>query len=159
MGQLQDEFLKKAYEAACAANHLYPEFAACEAALESAWGESRLAVEANNLFGQKQSHPPLPGTQTLRLPTREFVRKQWITVEANWVKFANWEQCFKARMTLLERLCESYPHYAAALVSRSGAEFVAEVSKSWSTDPDRAAKISALHAEHRTAFAQPVGLA
>jgi flagellum-specific peptidoglycan hydrolase FlgJ len=153
MGQLQEEFLTRAYAAARAAEHIFPEIAACEVAIESAWGQSRLAVEANNLFGQKQSHPPLEGTGTLALPTREYLRKQWVTVEANWVKFASWHDCFRARMALLERLREAYPHYAAALAARTGEDFVAAVSKSWSTDPGRAAKVLAIRAAHRLAFA------
>lgn len=153
MGQLQQEFLNKAYLAARHAGHIFPEVAACEAAIESAWGQSRLAVEANNLFGQKQSHPPLPGTGTLSLPTREYLRKEWVTVEANWVKFSTWNDCFQARMSLLERLKQAYPHYAAALAAQSGQDFAAEVSKSWSTDPGRAAKVLAIHAAHRVTFA------
>ncbi|HZU08351.1 MAG TPA: glucosaminidase domain-containing protein, partial [Pseudacidobacterium sp.] len=61
---MQETFLQKAYQAAAAAGHIFPEYAACEAALESGWGLSHLATEANNLFGQKQAHPPLPGTET-----------------------------------------------------------------------------------------------
>jgi hypothetical protein len=68
---MQDDFLLKACEAARTAGHVFPEYAACEAALESAWGMSRLAVEANNLFGQKQSHPPLG--ESLDLPTKEYL--------------------------------------------------------------------------------------
>jgi flagellum-specific peptidoglycan hydrolase FlgJ len=152
MNQLQHDFLKKAYAAAFNARHIYPQFAACEAALESAWGQSRLAIEANNLFGQKQSRPPLKGTGTLTMPTREFIRKQWINVDANWVKFASWEESFRERMSLLQRLCEAYPHYGVALEAHSGVEFITEVSKSWSTDPERAAKVLAVHAEHSSAF-------
>ncbi len=159
MDQLHREFLEKAYAAACAADHIYPEIAACEAALESAWGQSRLAIAANNLFGQKQSHPPLKGTGTLTLPTREFLRKQWVTVNANWVKFASWADSFRARMELLERLSEAYPHYAAALLAHSGTEFATEVSKSWSTDPERAAKVLEVHAEHRDAFVEQADVA
>ena len=51
----QDSFLRQASAAARAAGHIFPDYAACEAALESTWGQSRLAREANNLFGQKQS--------------------------------------------------------------------------------------------------------
>jgi flagellum-specific peptidoglycan hydrolase FlgJ len=152
MVQIQRDFLNKAYKAACSAKHLYPEFAVCEAAVESAWGTSRLAIEANNLFGQKQSHPPLPQTTTLALPTREFLNNQWVTIEANWVKFAGWDDSFRARMALLKRLSATYPHYAAALAASSGEEFAIEVSKSWSTDPQRAAKVMEIHAEHRGLF-------
>jgi hypothetical protein len=134
MGPIQREFLSRAYKAACAAQHLFPEYAVCEAAIESAWGQSRLAIEANNLFGQKQSHPPLPRTATLVMPTREFLHHEWVTIDANWVKFADWGDSFRARMALLNRLSETYPHYAAALAASTGEEFATEVSKSWSTD-------------------------
>ncbi len=152
MAQLQQEFLTKAYESARSAGHIFPEIAACEAAIESAWGRSKLAREANNLFGQKQSHPPLAGTGTLSLPTQEFLRNQWVNVEANWVKFASWHDCFAARMALLKRLSRAYPHYAAALAAESGEEFAVEVSKSWSTDPERAAKVLAVHRQHGASF-------
>ena len=75
---MQDDFLSRAFEAARGAGHVFPEFAACEAALESAWGTSRLALEANNLFGQKQSHPPLG--ESLNVPTKEYLHGAWVWV-------------------------------------------------------------------------------
>jgi flagellum-specific peptidoglycan hydrolase FlgJ len=150
---VQSDFLRKAAAAARMSGHVWPEYAACEAALESGWGRSLLAVEANNFFGQKQSHPPLGNTATLTLPTREFLHGSWVTVQANWTKFADWQQCFTARMELLRRLGRAYPHYAAALAAKTGEEYVVEVSKSWSTDPDRAGKVLAVYDAHRDAFA------
>ena len=138
---IQTIFLSRAYRAAQAAHHIFPAFAACEAALESGWGRSQLAVEANNLFGQKQSHPPLPGTETIAMPTREFLHGHWLTVSANWAKFADWSECFQARMEVLERLSRAYPHYAAALKAANGEQYVTAVSQSWSTDPERAGKV------------------
>lgn len=152
MGAIQDEFLTKAAAAARASGHVYPEFAACEAALESGWGMSHLAMEANNLFGQKQAHPPLAGTETISLPTREFLHGAWVAVEANWVKFPDWSACFRERMALLRSLSAAYPNYRAALAATTGDQFVTEVSKTWSTDPDRAGKVLAVHDCHRAAF-------
>ena len=60
----QDTFLRQASAAARAAGHIFPDYAACEAALESTWGQSRLAREANNLFGQKQSLDDAAGIGT-----------------------------------------------------------------------------------------------
>ncbi len=145
-----EDFLSKAAAAARAAGHVYPEYAACEAALESAWGTSALALEANNLFGQKQSHPPRGGSLTL--PTREYLHGAWITVQAQWAVFTDWQDAFAHRMTLLRALENGYPHYRAALGAPSGDEFVAQVSKSWSTDPERAAKVLSMHRMH---FAAP----
>lgn len=152
----QDQFLVKAATAARAAGHIFPEYAACEAALESAWGQSHLAAQGNNLFGQKQSHPPLDGSSTLMLPTREFLNGAWVTVQANWVGFADWASCFKARMTLLQRLGNTYPDYKAALNATTGEQFITAVSHTWSTDPQRAGKVLSIFDLHGSAFsAQP----
>jgi flagellum-specific peptidoglycan hydrolase FlgJ len=149
----QNEFLLKAAAAARAAGHLFPDYAACEAALESGWGNSRLAREANNLFGQKQAHPPLPATETLALPTREFLHGVWVAVEASWVRFPDWAACFRERMSLLKSLSSAWPSYRAALAAATGEQFIAEVSRTWSTDPQRAGKVLDLYDHHRNAFA------
>ncbi len=153
MATFQDDFLRKAASAARAAGHPFPEYAACEAALESAWGQSGLATRANNLFGQKQSRPPLDGTGTLSLPTREFLGGVWVTVNANWVLFTDWSTCFNARMRLLQGASRKYPHYAAALAATTGEEFVREVSQTWSTDPARANKVLSIYSAHHGCFA------
>lgn len=149
----QDEFLLNARNAAAAANHPFPEFAACEAALESGWGQSFLATQAHNLFGQKQSDPALPGTETMTLVTREFIRGAWIGVPARWAKFPDVQACFTARIALLKRLAPGYPGYKAALAAQTGEQFVIEVSKNWSTDPDRAGKVLSLYDHHSAIFA------
>lgn len=147
-----DQFLVKAAEAARAGHHIFPQMAACEAALESGWGRSQLAVEANNLFGQKQDwwHPE--GTGTLSLPTEEFLGGKWVEVTAEWVRFANWAECFAGRMHLLELLSVEYPSYAEALHAETPEEFVELVSRRWSTDPQRAAKVIEIYNAHRGAF-------
>ncbi len=148
---MQEEFLTRAFAAAQAASHIYPGFAACEAALESAWGHSRLALEANNLFGQKQSHPPTG--DSVSLPTKEFLHGAWVTVSATWTSFPNWQSCFAARMMLLQRLAKAYPAYAAALEAATGSDFVTLVSSKWSTDPARAAKVLAVWEAHQSVLA------
>jgi flagellum-specific peptidoglycan hydrolase FlgJ len=149
---IQSLFLGRACSAARAAHHIFPEYAACEAALESGWGRSRLAVEANNLFGQKQSHPPLIGTETIAMPTREYLHNHWMTVLANWTKFSGWSECFAARMALLQRLSNSFPHYQAALKAATGEQYVLAISQSWSTDPERAGKVLAVYDAHIAVF-------
>jgi flagellum-specific peptidoglycan hydrolase FlgJ len=153
VGTLQDDFLRKAAAAAQAAGHPFPEYAACEAALESAWGQSGLATRANNLFGQKQCQPPLDGTGTLSLPTKEFLGGNWVTVNANWALFTDWSMCFHARMRLLQAASGRYPHYAAALAATTGEDFVREVSQTWSTDPARGSKVLSIYAAHHACFA------
>jgi flagellum-specific peptidoglycan hydrolase FlgJ len=153
---LQDSFLRQASAAARAAGHIFPEYAASEAALESNWGQSRLAREANNLFGQKasaeQHESGEQGSATLALPTQEFLRGRWVTITAQWVRFADQAACFCARMALLRRLQHSYPAYARALAATTGEVFIEEVSRVWSTDPQRAAKVLAIHRQHSASF-------
>ena len=153
MSSIQEEFLSNACLAAEAAGHIFPVFAACEAALESAWGKSTLATQANNLFGQKQRQPPLPGSNTISLPTREFLNGRWVTVDADWVCFADWSECFHARMQLLQSARDRHPHYAAALDAATGEEFVRMVSQTWSTDPSRASKVLSIYAAHHAYLA------
>lgn len=93
------EFLTKAFRAATRARDTYrlpivPAIAAAQAALESAWGASELAREANNLFGIKAGKTwegPV-----YRLPTREFdPEKGWYTVYADFRAYEDWTACFR----------------------------------------------------------------
>lgn len=152
MGKQQEQFLRRACASAREARHLFPEFAACEAALESAWGLSKLAARANNLFGQKQPHAPAPGSAAIALPTCEYIHDKWVVVRAMWMAFPDWVTCFRERMQLLERLRGTYSHYEAALKAQSGEEFIEEVSHTWSTDPRRAGKVLSIHALYRSNF-------
>ena len=137
----KEAFIVKAVPAAVASGHIWPLFAVCEAALESAWGESTLAREALNLFGQKQGGST-EGYATIELPTHEFLNGAWVTVHATWPKFPSWEASFRARMELLNRLPALY---GVALGAATGDEFVREVSKHWATDPQRADNVLAIY--------------
>ena len=90
------DFFNKAMPAALASGHLFPEYAVCEAALESGWSKSELATAANNLFGMKQGFVTA-GLPTIDIPTREFLHGAWVTVNATWPKFDSWEASFRAR--------------------------------------------------------------
>lgn len=143
MTDAQKQFLDKASAAATLATHPFPRMAACEAALESGYGLSGLAAEDNNLFGMKQHQHPAYGT--VSLPTKEFEHGQWIEVNADWVKYPDWEDCFLDRLNTLTRLSRAYPHYDAALKASDGETYVREVSQTWSTDPERAEKVLGIY--------------
>lgn len=142
------EFLGAAFEAAKAAKHPFPEYAACEAALESAWGTSKLATEAQNLFGRKQSHEH-PVYETLDMPTKEFMHGHWLTTTAHWVKYPSWSACFDDRVAVLRRLPSLY---GPALEATNGRDFIKLVSAHWATDPDRADKVLATYDHHKESF-------
>jgi flagellum-specific peptidoglycan hydrolase FlgJ len=139
------DFLHRAFLAAEAAQHIFPEMAACEAALESGYGHSQSAVQDNNLFGCKQHFHPVYGTHTL--PTREVLNGNWVTVTANWISYPDWASCFADRMATLKRLASVYPHYKKALNAASATTYVNEVSQSWATDPERGEHVLAIYDE------------
>lgn len=125
--------------------------AAAEAALESNYGQSELARDANNLFGMKQHFHPV--YQTMTLPTREFEKGEWEKVPgARWVKYPDLASCFADRLSTLKRLAPVYPHYAAALDASDPYGYINEVSATWSTDPLRAAKVIAIYQQYTAAL-------
>jgi len=126
-----------------AGGHIFPEYAAAEAALESNWGQSRLAREANNLFGQKARKNNPYGE--LSIDTREFLNGEWVVQPAHWIAYPDVATCFKDRMTTLQRLRHAYPHYNDALNAANGEDYVNSVSLTWSTDPSRAQKVLQIH--------------
>jgi flagellum-specific peptidoglycan hydrolase FlgJ len=150
----QQAWIKKTVMQALAAAHVWPLMAACEAALESAYGQSLLARIDNNLFGMKQHVHAVYGTHNL--PTREFLDpdgagpepKQWLVVDAPFVHYPDVAACFADRMATLRRLAHAYPHYSAALAASDAYVYVDEVSKTWSTDPVRARKVTAIYGEY-----------
>lgn len=142
----QQRWFVAAYEGAKDAGHIFPAMAACEAALESEWGASKLAELANNFFGEKQHEQQIYAT--MLLPTREFLHGSWKVVQAAWVKYPTAAACFADRMDTLRRLAPEIPHYAQALRASTAAEYVTEVSASWSTDPQRAVKCIMIYSEH-----------
>lgn len=142
----QTQFLQQANVAATSAAHIFPAAAACEAALESGFGISELSGSYFNLFGQKQQVHPIYGT--VHIPTKEYLEHHWVSVDAAWVVFPDWAASFKSRMDTLRRMAPTYPYYASALQSTTPEEFVTWVSKSWSTDPDRAKKVLSIYHSH-----------
>lgn len=146
MNSLQLDFLDRARAEAIKANHPFAAMAAAEAALESNWGNSELAKEANNLFGMKQHAHPVCGT--INLPTKEFLDGKWMACTSQWVEYPDWRACFADRLATLERLSNAYPHYKAALEAQDAETFVRQVSLTWSTDPNRADKVLSIYQEY-----------
>lgn len=145
--QVQHDFLVKAYDAAVAAHHPFPEIAACEAALESGWGQSELALKANNLFGRKVWKP---GQNVLQLPTKEYEHGQWEQVLADWEMFPTWADCFADRV----RILTTDPRYKIAMEQTTPGSWITAVSRVWSTDPDRATKVLETYQAHVEVFSQ-----
>lgn len=132
--------------------HPFPEMASCEAALESNYGQSLLAIRGNNLFGMKQRQHPEYGTITL--PTREFLSGGWTVINAGFVSYPTLDDCFADRLATLQRLAPIYPHYKNALAAPDPETFVREVSETWSTDPNRAEHVIEIYNDYMADLAQ-----
>ena len=153
LSPLQIEWLDKAADAAHEAQHIFPSMAACEAGEESNYGLSMLAKDDCNYFGMKQHQHPTYGT--VSLPTREYLGGAWRVENAQFVKYPDLKSCFEDRMATLRRLAAImnrsgelvYPHYAEALAAPGPFEYVIAVSKSWSTDPNRASNVMNIYNE------------
>jgi flagellum-specific peptidoglycan hydrolase FlgJ len=156
MDQTHVELIKTWAAAAAEAGHPFPEAAACEAALESAYGLSYLAVHGLNLFGMKQHK--VPAFDTLTLPTREVIDGQWKQVEATFVKYPDLKSCFLDRLATLKRLANDtdFLRYKIALNAKTPQDFVTSVSLKWSTDPNRGKKVLEIYSAFKQAVPDPV---
>jgi len=145
--------MKSVADAAKAAEHVWPDMASSEAALESGYGASALARESNNLFGLKQRSHPIYGS--VMMPTREFLNGLWTEVNVEFVKYDTLAECFEDRMETLTRLRNVYPHYDAALKAADPVTYIFQVSASWSTDPLRSQKCLDIYMTY-TKYVPPV---
>jgi flagellar rod assembly protein/muramidase FlgJ len=137
------QLITPAAQASMRASGVPASFIVAQAALESGWGESRLAREGNNLFGVK-AHASWRG-DILTLNTREFLNGSWITVPAHWRQYADWSECLLDHAAFLQQ----NPRYAACFECSSGETFAQAVARAgYATDPDYAAKLIAIIRSH-----------
>lgn len=132
-----EQFLLNMRDAAVAAGHIWPEYAACEAALETAkttvgqppqsnFGQNASFLQGNNVFGNQQRSKPV--FQTLSLQSWEMKNGQRVNMTENFIKFPDLATAFKFRMQTLQSLQSIY---YAALKATTGEQFVIQVSAAW----------------------------
>ncbi len=112
-------------------------FTVAQGALESAWGESQLAVSARNLFGVKADNAW--HGETVAIQTAEFIGGKRVFVPARWRKYPDWQSCIDDHAKFLL----SNPRYKHAFEHCADVEtFAREIQKAgYATDPDYADKI------------------
>jgi flagellum-specific peptidoglycan hydrolase FlgJ len=79
-----------------------PAVVAAQAALESNFGQSQLARQANNLFGTKRGSSWHGAT--IALPTREWDGSRYVNTVAHWRVYENWTECFEDYGRIISRL-------------------------------------------------------
>lgn len=142
------EFLKKIIvcaKSACRAGYFVaPAAVAAQAALESAFGESKLAKDANNLFGIKATKSW--HGDVVEYETREYKDGQWTTAVARFRKYSSYDECVMDYARIINRL----PWYKDAVeAARRGDDMgfingliASEKQPGWATDPEYAKKVA-----------------
>ncbi|OWQ90084.1 hypothetical protein CDN98_00455 [Roseateles terrae] len=111
-------------------------FTIAQAALESNWGKSLLAVRGKNLFGVKAT-ASWAGDVVL-METREFQNDQWIHVTARWRKYATWQDSLDDHA----RFFHENARYAKCFNFTQSEDFAQAVAAAgYATDPDYASKL------------------
>lgn len=139
----QQDFLQTMVAAAKAANHIYPEFAACEAAYTTNFGASVPFVKANNIFGTRaraswRNPQMLPkGVGIIALPIgTQRIGQSTAAMMGDYARFTDATAAFKFRMDTLNSLPTTY---YAALRAKTGEEYVMQVAAEWSKQPTEGA--------------------
>lgn len=132
-----------AARSSAAATGIPASFTVAEGALESGWGRSQLATEGFNLFGVK-ADPAWHG-DVLTMPTREFLKGQWVLVDARWRKYPGWLGAIADHAAFLM----GNPRYAAAFQAPDAEGFTKAVAAAgYATDPAYADKILSIIRAH-----------
>ena len=112
-----DDFLRMALEEAQIARDagapIRPAAAAAHSANESAWGASRLAIDAKNLFGIKARGKQTPwwNGSYVTMQTWEVLGGQNVMIDAQFRRYESWSDSFADYGDLVRRV---YPRAAAA---------------------------------------------
>ena len=139
----REEFVKQAYEAACQSSSesgMPARVTVAQAALESGWGNSKLAREANNYFGIKACGKQ----EKVRMSTVEVENGTSIATEANFARYGSMQECFAGRDQIL---LHGAVYAQARLHLDDEVAFIAAMARHWATDSHYAAKLTAVLGE------------
>jgi flagellum-specific peptidoglycan hydrolase FlgJ len=137
----KSEFLQAAIEAArvsSSVSSLPAGITVAQAALESAWGQSRLSREAFNYFGIK-AHG---NHAVIEMPTTEVRNGVVEKTTARFARYGSMSDCFADRDRLI---CSSAIYCSAHASASSPEQFIRALGKHWATDPHYAEKVLAIY--------------
>ncbi len=112
-------------------------FLVTQAAHESNYGRSGLAVKSNNLFGIKAGTGYVGKFDTW--PTSEYIGGKEVTVQARFRKYDSWEESIRDWSNLI---IKRYPKAYAAALDHDAKTFFSELQAGgYATDPNYAAQL------------------
>lgn len=134
-------FVGRHARSAMAATGVPASVTVAQAILETGWGKHTIG-SAKNLFGIKGRGP----AGSVRVPTREFLNGQWVTIEAAFAKYDSFAQSIEDHAKFFLR----NKRYAAALKVKDDPDsFAREIHKAgYATAPDYASQLIALMKRH-----------
>lgn len=121
---------------------ILPSIIIAQAILESNYGKSELAVNANNLFGMKGRYHG----KSVKMPTVEYEHNKSYTTEAEFRAYPDWNSALKDhRQLLLEGTSWNAHQYEEVLAASTYQEAAYALKKSnYSTDPLYPEKLMAI---------------
>jgi flagellar protein FlgJ len=127
---------------AAAATGKYPTgITVAQAALESAWGNSQLALKANNYFGIK-AHGD---AESIAMLTTEVVNGKSVKLVARFAAYPDMVACFADR----DRIITQLACYQDARANASDPELFARcLARHWATDPKYAEKLLKIYRDN-----------
>lgn len=110
-----------------------------QAAHESNWNNSELSKKYHNFYGVKAG----PSQNSVRLPTHEFVRGQWIIVKAPFRVYPSWEaSMLDHTMLLVHGTLDNPQRYQKVIAATNYTVAANELAKAgYATDPLYAKKL------------------
>lgn len=140
------EFMAEAFAAAKASGHIFPGWAACEAAQDSKFGSIAAAVKANNLFGFRVPAKLGPGTLSVRI---EEAKKSWSVLQ-----FPSWEACFRHRAEWIRRA----PMFYLARRAKTGERYIAAMNDLASNPAVYGREVTAIYTSHEALLGEHIGI-
>lgn len=119
------QYLYSLFRAAQDAGHLFPEFAACEAFVESEGGTTEQAIKGHSPFIFRQKAKPL--YRSLPIQKRVTVGNMASMLMQMYMAFPDEKTCFTYRKSQLETMGQYY----GALRAKTGVQYVREVCGEW----------------------------
>lgn len=117
-----------------------------QAALESDWGQSELSQKYYNLFGIKSGSTD----QGALMTTQEYVNGQWITVQARFAIYSNWDESIAAHTQLFVKGTSwDANHYQEVYTAKDYVTAAKALQDNgYATDPNYAQKLITLIQEY-----------
>lgn len=131
---------------------ILPSLVGAQAILESGWGKSELAINANNLFGVK-ADSGWKG-EKYNVPTKEFIDNQWITINADFRKYKDWNESVNDHANFFienDFRKNNYRHLIGEKDYKKAVEAILKpiAEYGYATDPDYANKIIRIIEENK----------